>query len=128
DRLSQRDVVRDLMLEPDSIDGERHLRGQLLIAFEMARFDRFANGLFDCALRGDADAFQESAQAFVEDVFIHDCLLLRQGLTGLFSIYSPRSRWLRSARAWARCRCTSRSLRQATYSGEPGATVLLARQ
>src|SRR4051794_16680057 len=42
-------------------------------------------------------------------------------------MYSPRSRWRRSACAAALLRVTSRSLRQATYSGEPTAT-LLARQ
>src|SRR5277367_4034601 len=42
-------------------------------------------------------------------------------------MYSPRSRWRRSARALALLRWTSRSLRQAIYSDEPTAT-LLARQ
>src|ERR1700743_3262655 len=42
-------------------------------------------------------------------------------------MYSPRSRCFLSARAAALLRWTSRSLRQATYSGEP-ATTLLARQ
>jgi hypothetical protein len=54
-------------------------------------------------------------------------LSLGYGRTGLFSIYSPRLRCCRSARAAALLRMTSRSLRQATYSGEPTAT-LLARQ
>src|SRR5580700_3322070 len=49
------------------------------------------------------------------------------GLTGLFSMYSPRLRCCLSARAAALARWASRSLRQATYSGEPAAT-LLARQ
>src|SRR5260370_24601862 len=42
-------------------------------------------------------------------------------------MYSPRSRCRRSVRALALLRWTSRSLRQATYCGEPTAT-LLARQ
>jgi hypothetical protein len=53
--------------------------------------------------------------------------LSRYGWSGWFSMYSPRSRWRRSARAVALLRRTSRSLRQATYSLEPTAT-LLARQ
>src|SRR3981081_4231258 len=40
-------------------------------------------------------------------------------------MYSPRSRWRRSARPAALLRITSRSLRQATYSGEPTATLLV---
>src|SRR5579863_7274537 len=42
-------------------------------------------------------------------------------------MYSPRSRWWRSARAVALLRWASRSLRQAMYSVEP-AWTLLARQ
>src|SRR4051812_30703969 len=41
-------------------------------------------------------------------------------------MYSPRLRCRLSARELALARCTSRSLRQATYSGEP--TALLLRQ
>src|SRR6185295_17050593 len=44
-----------------------------------------------------------------------------------FSICSARLRWARSVRALALARCTSRFLRQLTYSFEPAAT-LLARQ
>src|SRR5215470_720141 len=43
-------------------------------------------------------------------------------------MYSPRSRWRRSARALAASRWASRSLRQAMYCGEPGAIVPAARQ
>jgi hypothetical protein len=31
-----------------------------------------AHGLFDLALRGDADLLEESAQAGIEDVFVHE--------------------------------------------------------
>src|SRR6516225_4434503 len=51
-----------------------------------------------------------------------------QGRTGLLIIYSPRSRCFLSARAIALPRCASRSLRQATYSDEPTATLPPARQ
>src|SRR3954463_3815043 len=42
-------------------------------------------------------------------------------------MYSPRLRWRRSVRSLKLARATSRSLRQATYSGEPTAKFL-ARQ
>ena len=60
------------MLEPDGIDRQRHFRSQLLIALEAAGFDGVAYGLLDLALGGDANALEESAQAFVEDVLVHD--------------------------------------------------------
>jgi hypothetical protein len=50
------------------------------------------------------------------------------GLAGLLIMNSARSRCFLSPRVIALARWTSRSLRQATYSDEPGATLPPARQ
>src|SRR3954453_8500403 len=78
--LTQLDLVRDLVREADAADGQNHLRRQLLIALELAGLNRFADSFLDFALRGDADLLQESAQAGIEDVFVHDGLLARASL------------------------------------------------
>jgi hypothetical protein len=64
------------MGEVDAADGENDFGRQFFVALEAAGFERVAHYLFDLALRGDADLLQEFAQAGVEDVFIHDDLLL----------------------------------------------------
>src|SRR4249920_3441608 len=64
------------MREADAADGQNHLCRQLLITLELAGRDGVAHGLFDLALRGDADLLEESAQAGVEDVFVHEGLLI----------------------------------------------------
>src|SRR3954454_13848445 len=89
--LPQFDLVGDLMGEADAADGENHPGRQFLVALEAAGFQRVAHRLLDFALRGDADLLEEFAQAGVENVFVHDRLLI-YGLTGLFSMYSPRLR------------------------------------
>ena len=58
----------------DAADGQHHLGRQLFIALEAAGVDGVAHRLFDFALRGDADLLEKSAQAGVEDVFVHDDL------------------------------------------------------
>src|SRR5689334_16128109 len=104
------------MRQADASDGEHHLGRQLFITLELAGGDRVAHRLFDLALRGDADLLEEATQAAVKTVFVHDDLrslahdLDRKtgthfsgscdyGRTGLLSMYSPRLRCERSARA-----------------------------
>src|SRR4051794_19178390 len=67
-KSTQLDLARNLMGETDATERQRHLCRQFLVALELAAGDRVANDLFDFALRGDADLFQESAQAGVEDI------------------------------------------------------------
>src|SRR5579872_211500 len=74
--LAQFDLVLDLVRQADAAKRENHLRRQLLMALETAARDRVAHRLFDFALRGDADFFQELAQAGVEQIFVHENLQL----------------------------------------------------
>src|SRR5271167_2075583 len=105
--LAQFDLFADLVRQADAAEGENHLGRQFLVTLETAAGKAITHRLFDFALRGDADFFQKSAQAGVEDVFIHENLLI-YGRTGLFSMYSPRSRCFLSTRAMALLRCASR--------------------
>src|ERR1700681_4031764 len=74
--LPQLNLVGPLVGKADTADGEHHLRRQLLVALETAGGHCITHRLLDFALRGDADFFQELAQAGVEDVFVHDDLLM----------------------------------------------------
>src|SRR5258705_2623559 len=73
--LPQFDLVLDLMCKIDAAEGENDFGGQFFTALEAAGFQRVANRLFDLPLRGDAGFLQKSAQAGVENVFIHESLL-----------------------------------------------------
>ena len=77
--LAQFDLVGDLMREIDAADGEHHFGREFFVAFEAAGFDGLAHRFLDLSLRGDADLLEKPAQAGVEDVFVHDGLLIAQG-------------------------------------------------
>src|SRR6185312_13634605 len=76
-RLAQLDLVGDLVRKRDAADGQHHLRRQFLVALQRAGLDGVAHGLFDLALRGDADLLQEFPQAGVEDILVHASLPVR---------------------------------------------------
>jgi hypothetical protein len=75
-RLTQLDFVGDLVAEADAAHGQNHFGRQFFMALETAGFHGVTHRLFDFALRGDADLLQEFAQAGIEDVFVHDGLLM----------------------------------------------------
>jgi hypothetical protein len=54
----------------DATDGQNHFGLQLFVAHEAAGGHYVTHRLFDFALRGDADFFQEFAQARVENIFV----------------------------------------------------------
>src|ERR1019366_7219781 len=64
------------MREADAAKGQDHPGRQLLMALETAVSDRVAHRLFDFALRSDPDLLEKSAQAGVENVFVHEGLLM----------------------------------------------------
>jgi hypothetical protein len=74
--LTQLDFVGNLVAEADAAHGEDHFGRQFFMALEAAGLHGVAHRLFDFALRGDADLLEEFAQAGVEDVFVHDGLLM----------------------------------------------------
>src|SRR4030088_606371 len=74
--LTEFDLVGDLVRKIDAADGENHFGRQFFVALETAGSDGVAHRLFDLALRGDADLLEKSAQAGVENVFVHDGLLM----------------------------------------------------
>ena len=53
------------------------ITSQLFIALELAGLDGVAHGFFDFALRGNAHFLEKLAQAGIEDVFVHEVLLVR---------------------------------------------------
>src|SRR5260370_33087914 len=73
--LTQFDLVDDLMRKADAAEGENHLGRQLFVALETAGRNRVAHRFLDLALRGDADLLEKSAQAGVENIFVHKKLL-----------------------------------------------------
>src|SRR6202166_1791203 len=60
------------MRQADAAEGQNHFGRQLLVALEAAVGHRVAHRLLDLTLRGDADFLEKSAQAGVEDVFVHE--------------------------------------------------------
>src|ERR1700694_2064805 len=89
--LTQFDLVGDVMRQADAADGQNNLGRQLLVALESSGLDRIADRLFDFALRCDADFFQELAQAGVEDVFVHEDLLITLDHTLISALHEPSS-------------------------------------
>ena len=58
------------------VGGGLPLAAGLALAEQLRGGDGVTHGLFDLALRGDAYLLEESAQAGIEDVFVHECLLI----------------------------------------------------
>src|SRR6202022_233352 len=62
-----------------------------LVALEAAGFHRVAHRLLDFALRGDADLLEKLAQAGVENVFVHNDLLIALDHTLITALHEPPS-------------------------------------
>src|SRR5258707_9703768 len=61
------------------------------MALETAGLHGVAHRLFDFALRGDADLLEEFAQAGIENVFVHDDLLIAPDHTLITAPHEPSS-------------------------------------
>src|SRR3954454_23470472 len=59
------------MGQTNGLDGERHLRLELLVAAQAAGLDRLVDRLLDLALRGHPNDLEELAHRHVEPVFVH---------------------------------------------------------
>src|SRR4029450_8039168 len=77
-RSGQLDLAGDLLAQLDAVDLERDFGVGRFGALEPAGAERAAHRLFDLALRGHADLFEELPEAQVEDVFVH-CSRSRSG-------------------------------------------------
>src|ERR1700704_107985 len=89
--LTEFDLVGDLVRKIDAADGENHFGRQFFVALETAGSDGVAHRLFNLALRGDADLLEKSAQAGVENIFVHDDLLIALDHTRITALHEPSS-------------------------------------
>src|SRR5262249_57402250 len=76
----QLDLAFDLVRQADTAKRDRARGEEFLVALEFALRQSLADGLLDLALRAHPRRFEKFAHAAVEDVFVHDRLLLRPPL------------------------------------------------